>query len=61
MVDTFGKDVLKGLVNSYTKGLDGLGETSLLTQQDMDTRIRIGEALGQVIRKCGSALGIYGD
>lgn len=59
MVDTFGKDVLKALVKAYSEGLDGLGATSM-TQQDVDTRVRIGEALGQVIRKCGDTLGIYG-
>jgi hypothetical protein len=59
MVDTFGKDVLKGLVKEYVRGLEGLGGTNL-TQQDVDTRIRIGEALSLVIRRCGNTLGAYG-
>lgn len=59
MVDTFGKDVLHGLLNEYTKGLEGLGSTNL-THHNVDNKIRIGEALGLVIRRCGDALGIYG-
>ncbi|KAI0092021.1 hypothetical protein BDY19DRAFT_983564 [Irpex rosettiformis] len=60
MVDGFGKDVLKGLVGLYAKGLDGIG-ASTMTKQDVDTRTRIGEALGQVIRRCGDALPKYID
>jgi hypothetical protein len=60
MVDTFGKDVLKNLVNIYTQGLDGISALNM-TQNDMDTRLRVGEALGQVIRRYGEALVIYGD
>jgi hypothetical protein len=55
MVDTYGKDVLRGLVKEYSQGLDGLG-ASTVTQHDMDIRIRIGEALASVIKRCGSAL-----
>ncbi|KAH7916099.1 hypothetical protein BJ138DRAFT_1122026 [Hygrophoropsis aurantiaca] len=58
MVDTFGKDVLRNLVDTYTQKLDGLS-ASTWTQQEVDSRIRVGEALVQVIRKCGDALGIY--
>ncbi|OSX60155.1 hypothetical protein POSPLADRAFT_1066562 [Postia placenta MAD-698-R-SB12] len=58
MVNGFGRDVLKGLVNVYAEGLDGLGGTGL-TQQDVDVRTRVGEALGQVIRRCGDALPAY--
>jgi hypothetical protein len=60
MVDTFGKDVLRSLIGEYAGGLDGLGSTSL-TQRDIDTRIRVGEALGIVIRQHGDALGINGN
>lgn len=60
MVDTFGKDVLKGLVTEYSSHLDGLAGTNL-TQNDTEKRIRVGEALGQVIRRCGEALSIYGN
>jgi hypothetical protein len=60
MVDTFGKDVLKSLVNEYTRASDGFGITNL-TQRELDTRLRVGEALGQVIRRCGEALTAYGE
>lgn len=60
MVETFGKDVLKGLIAIYSENLDGLAGTNL-TQNDVDKRIRVGEALGQVVRRLGDALGIYGD
>ena len=59
MVDGFGRDVLKGLVEVYAKGLEGIGSTTL-TQLDVDTRTRVGEALGQVIKRCGDALPGYG-
>ncbi|KAJ7744466.1 hypothetical protein DFH07DRAFT_963690 [Mycena maculata] len=55
MVDTYGKDVLRGLVKEYGQGLDGLGASNI-AQHDMDIRIRIGEALASVIKRCGSAL-----
>jgi hypothetical protein len=32
-----------------------------MTQQDVDTRIRFGEALSLVIRQCGEALGMTGN
>ncbi|KAF8812411.1 hypothetical protein BYT27DRAFT_6419485 [Phlegmacium glaucopus] len=60
MVDTFGKDVLQSLMYSYAGGLDGLGAGNL-SQQDVDIRTRVGEALNIVINRCGSALGIYVD
>ena len=59
MVDTLGKDVLKNLMYNYAGGLDGLGAGNF-SQQDVDTRTRVGEALNIVINRCGSALGIYG-
>ncbi|KAK7061701.1 RTP1-C1 domain-containing protein [Favolaschia claudopus] len=60
MVDTYGKDVLRGLVKEYVQGLDGLGAGNM-TQHDMDIRIRIGEALASVIKRCGSALPAFID
>ncbi|KAF7790091.1 hypothetical protein EIP86_001041 [Pleurotus ostreatoroseus] len=60
MVDGFGKEVLKGLVDTYAQGLEGIGGTAL-TKTDVDTRTRVGEALGQVIRRCGDALPDYVD
>ncbi|KAJ7228683.1 hypothetical protein GGX14DRAFT_345713 [Mycena pura] len=60
MVDTYGKDVLKGLVKEYGQGLDGLGADSM-TPHDLDVRTRVGEALASVIKRCGSALPAYID
>jgi hypothetical protein len=57
MVDTFGKDVLKGLLGEYAGGLNGF---NALTNDDLDVRIRVGEALSIVIKRCGEALGIFG-
>ncbi|KAI0076623.1 hypothetical protein K474DRAFT_1662644 [Panus rudis PR-1116 ss-1] len=61
MVDGFGKETLKGLVDMYVKGLDGLGGSVVITKQDVDARTRIGEALGQVVKRCAEALPGYGD
>ncbi|KIM46218.1 hypothetical protein M413DRAFT_426519 [Hebeloma cylindrosporum] len=60
LVDTFGKDILQGLVRDYAGGLEGLGGGNL-TQTGLDVRTRIGEAMSSVIKRCGSALGIYVD
>ncbi|KAF9782746.1 hypothetical protein BJ322DRAFT_1072320 [Thelephora terrestris] len=60
MVEGFGKEVLRGLVADYTKGLDGVG-AGALNQGEVDVRVRIGEALGQVVRRCGEALPSYAD
>jgi hypothetical protein len=55
LANSFGADVLRALVRVYADGLEGVG-AGALTQQDIDVRLRIGEALGQVIRRCGDAL-----
>lgn len=60
MVDGYGKEVLKALVREYSKSLDGLGAASM-SQGELDTKTRIGEALGIVIGRCGDALGDYGN
>jgi hypothetical protein len=60
MVDAFGNDVLKGLMKEYANGLEGLGAMNL-TQRELDTRLRIGEALTSAIRRCGEALGIHSE
>ncbi|KAJ4478038.1 hypothetical protein J3R30DRAFT_3290326 [Lentinula aciculospora] len=60
LVDNYDRGILKRLVYDYTKSLDGL-EAGNLTQQDVDTRVRLGEALSMVIRKCGEALGTTGN
>ncbi|KAH9918173.1 uncharacterized protein BXZ73DRAFT_92241 [Epithele typhae] len=58
MVDGFGPDVLRALVRAHAGGLDALA-ASALTRQDVDVRTRVGEALGQVVRRCGDALPAY--
>lgn len=60
MVDTRGKDVLRGLVNAYCGDLQGLAGTELNIAQ-LDVRLRAGEALAQIIRRCGTALAIHGE
>ena len=61
MVDGFGREVLKGLVDQYSKGLEGVGSSvRTMTTREVDLRVRVGEALGQIIRRCGGALGKYG-
>ena len=59
MVEGFGKEVLRGLVADYVRGLDGVG-AGALNQEEVDVRVRIGEALGQVVRRCGETLPSYG-
>lgn len=59
MFEGFGKEVLRGLIADYVRGLDGVG-AGALDQGEVDVKIRIGEALGQVVRKCGEALPSYG-
>lgn len=61
MVDGFGKDVLRGLVRTYCEGADEVGKARVMTQQEVDTRTRVGEALGQVVRRCGDTLPAYGE
>jgi hypothetical protein len=59
MVEGFGKGVLRGLVADCVKGLDGVGAGEL-DEGEVGMRVRIGEALGQVVRRCGEALLSYG-
>ena len=59
MVEGFGKQVLRGLVADYVRGLDGVG-AGALDQEEVDVRVRIGEALGQVVKRCGETLPSYG-
>lgn len=59
MVDAFGKDVLGNLLETYTHNLSG-SSVGTLSKQEVDAKVRVGEALGQVIRRCGDALSVYG-
>ncbi|KAI9458406.1 hypothetical protein BJY52DRAFT_1204364 [Lactarius psammicola] len=60
LADSFGSQALGGLVGVYAGGLQGVG-VGALSQQDVDMRLRVGEALGQVIRRCGETLPQYAD
>ncbi|KAF9649373.1 hypothetical protein BDM02DRAFT_1873427 [Thelephora ganbajun] len=60
MVEGFGREVLRGLVADYIGGLGGVG-AGVLDQGEVDVRVRIGEALGQVVRRCGETLPSYAD
>ena len=59
MVDAFGKEVLGSLLETYTSNLSA-SSVGTLSKQEVDAKVRVGEALGQVIRRCGEALGVYG-
>lgn len=59
MVEGYGKEVLISLVREYAKDLDGIAMTNL-TQNDIDFKLKVGEALGSTIRRCGGVLGLYG-
>lgn len=59
MVDAFGKDVLGNLLETYTRHLSA-SSVGTLSKQEVDAKVRVGEALGQVIRRCGDALSLYG-
>jgi hypothetical protein len=58
MVDTFGKEVLTTLVSLYCDGADKPHVVGM-TQTDVNKRVRVGEALGQVITRAGTALPSY--
>ncbi|TFK28768.1 hypothetical protein FA15DRAFT_633184 [Coprinopsis marcescibilis] len=59
MVDGFGHQVLASLVREYRDGLEANG--TFMSQQDLDVRLRVGEALAIVIRRCGTSLGKHRD
>ncbi|KAF8524594.1 hypothetical protein BU17DRAFT_74714 [Hysterangium stoloniferum] len=60
MVDGYGKNVLRGLMDVYLTGT-GVGGSggAVMLKQELDARIRVGEALNTVIKRCGGTLGWY--
>ncbi|KAJ9112328.1 hypothetical protein QFC19_000748 [Naganishia cerealis] len=60
MVDGLGKEVLQSLTSAYVNGLDG-GASAQLRKEELDFRLRIGEALTQSVKRCGTALSIYAN
>lgn len=59
LVDGLGKEILASLATAYAAGVEK-GSTLQLSTDELDRRLRIGEALTQSIKKCGTALSIYG-
>lgn len=57
MVDVFGQEVLSNLLREYSDGLERNG--TFMSEQELSIRVRVGEAVGIVIRRCGTSLGRY--
>ena len=67
MVDGYGREVLKGVVGVYLRGTGvgagmggGVGMGTEMSVQELDVRVRVGEALNMVVKRCGEMLGLYG-
>lgn len=72
-----GNEVLKALLDAYARGAEDLadkeagsdkkpkdgrkGKANGKRMSEVDTRLRIGEALAVVVRRCGDTLGLYAD
>ncbi|KAG1892493.1 hypothetical protein F4604DRAFT_1699742 [Suillus subluteus] len=72
-----GNEVLKALLDAYARGAKDLaddeaesdkkpkngekGKAKGKRMSEVDTRLRIGEALAVVVRRCGDTLGLYAD
>ncbi|KAK4052761.1 hypothetical protein OIV83_002048 [Microbotryomycetes sp. JL201] len=65
MADVFGKQVVKRLVAVYTGGTSDSSKRSVGTgdrgRRELDKRLRMGEALVQVVRRAGKALAVIVD
>lgn len=59
LVDGLGKEILASLASAYVAGVEK-GSSLHLSEEELDRRLRIGEALTQSIKRCGTALSIYG-
>ncbi|CUA70257.1 Cyclin-D-binding Myb-like transcription factor 1 [Rhizoctonia solani] len=58
MANRLGKDIIQNLVRMYA---DGVEPGRPMERVEMDKRVRVGEALVQVVRSCGDTLGNYVD
>ncbi|KAG8819060.1 hypothetical protein FRC18_012206 [Serendipita sp. 400] len=60
----FGRDVFKRLIEIYSTP-ERVGATSSIgggmSKQELDVKLRVGEALGEIVGRCGQALGGYVD
>ncbi|GAA5879963.1 hypothetical protein JCM16303_004416 [Sporobolomyces ruberrimus] len=66
LVDVFGRQVIRGLVEVYTGGNTKKGEVKEVGvgekgQREVDKRLRVGEALVQVVQRAGEALATLHD
>ncbi|WVQ82276.1 hypothetical protein IAT38_004404 [Cryptococcus sp. DSM 104549] len=66
MVDALGKEVFETLMEIYKEGVDSLRKEWKEEEEDeredaVETVLRLGESLDQVIDKTGDALGIYAN
>ncbi|KAG8693806.1 hypothetical protein FRC08_008875 [Ceratobasidium sp. 394] len=58
MVDRLGREILQSLLRIYAGGVESGRQ---IERAELDKRVRVGEALVQVVRRCGDALGLYVD
>ncbi|CAE6346517.1 unnamed protein product [Rhizoctonia solani] len=58
MANRLGREIIQNLVRIYA---DGVESGHPIERAEMDKRVRVGEALVQVVRSCGDALGNYVD
>ncbi len=58
MVDGIGTEIFAQLVATYSEGLSA---GTSLTAQDLDRRLRLGEALLQSVKRSGQTFGAYGQ
>jgi hypothetical protein len=58
MAEKYGRDVFLGLLRIYTGNTDNPGD---LNRTELDLRLRIGEAISEVLRRTGPSLGNYGE
>lgn len=56
LVDGLGREILQTLVDDFSSNI---GATHM-SQKELDYKLRLGEALIQVVKRAGSALSIYG-
>lgn len=59
LADGLGKEILATLASAYAAGVER-GSSLQLSKDELDRRLRIGEALTQSIKRCGTALSVYG-
>lgn len=58
MVENSGRDVFLGLLRIYTGDTN---DTKDLSRTELDLRLRIGEAISEVLRRTGPSLNSYGE